>query len=277
MPELPEVEFIRRQLELNIAGKRIIRAELLRPGLAPKVSPHEFSEKLSGTTITTVLRRGKFLIFKLSGKQILAVHLRMTGKFSLLAADEELPKHTHALFELQGKQLLVFSDQRHFGRMILSRGNDISAIYELASLAPEPFQETFHLDDFRFLLRRSQRPIKEFLLDQTKVCGLGNIYVAEALFRAGIHPATKTSSIGPVRSRRLYQAILETVSAAISELPGRDFFSLRAVTQNYSETNRAEWLVYAREGQACHNCRAKIKSLRQGGRTTYFCPFCQKK
>lgn len=277
MPELPEVEFVRRELTLNVAGKRIAEARLLRQGLAPETTPEDFARRLSGRIISDILRRGKYLVFCFTGKQLLAVHLRMTGKFTLLDNYNELPKHTHAIFNLSGRRILAFSDQRHFGRMILANGESPSTIDEIASLGPEPFPETFSFLDFLTALRRSRRSIKDFLLDQTKVSGLGNIYAAEALFRARIHPAVIANKIGSVRGRRLHQAIIKTIADALESLPGAAEFSIGTKTDSYTNRSEPNWLIYGREGEPCLTCGAIIRSIRQSGRTTCFCPTCQKR
>lgn len=277
MPELPEVEFVRRQLSAVLPGRKILSAELLRPGLAPDTAAEEFSSRLVGRQIEEVSRRGKFLIIGFSESGMLAVHLRMTGMFAFLAPSDELPRHTHLVLELTGGKTLAFCDQRHFARVYLAAGNEYSQIPAISQLAPEPFPETFSFQEFTAALQRCRRPIKDFLLDQTKVCGLGNIYAAEALFRAAIHPAVRAYRLGPQRRKRLYNAILETIADALTALPEPSKFLIDCGAEVYGDDSDGRWFVYGRTGKKCPKCSKQIRSIRQSGRTTFYCPGCQRR
>src|SRR5216684_7083150 len=189
------------------------------------MSTSAFKRKLKGSTITGVSRRGKFILIELDKEdaparpsdRVLAVHLRMTGKFLCLSADEALPKHARAIFYLDNERRLVFSDQRKFGVMKLVAKSRLSKTKGIGELAPEPFSDEFSFDYLKDTLARSRRTLKTLLLDQTRVLGLGNIYAAEALFRAGINPFKVSSELSTKRIARLHAEILEVLRDAISD------------------------------------------------------------
>ena len=191
MPELPEVEHVVRALRRVVIGRRIVAAEIHLPKLIAPTAPSVFKRKIKGLTITGVSRRGKFILIELDSDRVLAVHLRMTGKFLYLTADNELPKHARAIFYLDNDRRLVFSDQRKFAVMKLVAKARLAKTKGIGELAPEPFSHEFSFDYLKATLARSRRSLKTLLLDQTSVLGLGNIYAAEALFRAGINPLKK--------------------------------------------------------------------------------------
>jgi formamidopyrimidine-DNA glycosylase len=302
MPELPEVEQVVRALRRAITGRRIIASEISLPKLILPSSQSVFNRKLKGSRITGVSRRGKFILIelessgalpdgrataprrarglqKLARQQalVLVVHLRMTGKFVSLSADDALPKHAHAIFYLDNDRRLVFCDQRQFGVMKLVKRTALSKTKGIRELAPEPFGEDFSLRYLRETLARSRRTMKTLLLDQTRVLGLGNIYAAEALFRAGINPFKEAASLSARRVGRLHQAILDVLRDAISDsstsrvkLEHRNGFS-------YGEAFERFWQVYEREGEPCVKCGARIRRVVHGGRSTYWCPKCQRR
>src|SRR6185369_8780587 len=205
---------------------------------------------------------------------VLAVHLRMTGKFVLLNADDELPRHAHAIFYLDHDQRLIFRDQRQFGVMKLIESSKLSQTKGISELAPEPFGTEFTLEYLRSLLKRSHRSLKTLLLDQTKVLGLGNIYAAEALFRARINPFKPADELAARRVPALHEAIREVLQFAVDHIRGsislEEGFSYGAAFESF-------WQVYEREGEPCVRCGAKICSATQGGRSTYWCPKCQRR
>src|ERR1043165_4766860 len=187
MPELPEVELVARSLDSLLQGRSILSARLLRAGLAPETTAKEFARRLKRARVERVGRRGKHILIHLSPSSLtLITHLRMTGRFLLLPNGTELPKHTHAVFHLDDGRLLAFTDQRHFGMMKIVRAAEMHEARELSSLAPEPFSDEFTPDYLHKALQASRRTLKETLLDQKKVTGLGNIYAAEAMFLARI-------------------------------------------------------------------------------------------
>jgi len=303
MPELPEVEHVVRALRRVVVGRTIVASEVRLPKLIAPLSPASFNRRIKNSRITGVSRRGKFILIELArdaalphGRAsntlsrstgilvakratraqslVLAVHLRMTGKFVLLNADDELPKHAHASFYLDCDQRLVFRDQRQFGVMKLIESSKLAQTKGISELAPEPFGEEFTLGYLRSLLKRSHRSLKTLLLDQTKVLGLGNIYAAEALFRARINPFKPADELGSRRVPALYEAIVEILQFAVDHIRGsinlEEGFSYGAAFERF-------WQVYEREGEPCVKCGTKIRRATHGGRSTYWCPKCQRR
>jgi formamidopyrimidine-DNA glycosylase len=275
MPELPEVEHVVRALRPELIGRRIEGAELRLKRTAPETKPATFNRKLRGSTIESIGRRGKHILINLNSGLVLIVHLRMTGKFVALDPDQTLPPHAHAVFYLDNERRLVFSDMRQFGRMTIVAAGKLMHSAQVKSLAPEPLDEDFSFDYFRSVLRRSTRALKNLLLDQTKVLGLGNIYASEALFLARVSPFAAANSVSKHRALRLYTAIRETLREAIES---GSTLQISLADRNGSYVGNAErfWRVYEREGEPCVNCGSKIRRAVQGGRSTYYCPRCQR-
>ena len=198
----------------------------------------------------------------------------MTGKFLYLNADDELPRHSHAIFYLDNDRRLVFRDQRQFGIMRLVPAAQLTNFKGIEELAPEPFSGEFNSEYLRDVLQRSRRSLKTLLLDQTKVLGLGNIYAAEALFRAGINPFKPASELSSRRVGRLYEAIREVLEFAVAHIRGG--FNLEEGF-SYGEVFESFWQVYEREGEPCVKCGTRIKRATHGGRSTYWCPKCQRR
>ena len=302
MPELPEVEHVVRALRRVVIGRTIIASEVRLPKLVAPLSVPSFNRRIKNSTISGVSRRGKFILIELArhvalphgrasdtsprsalpakrsrraqAPLVLAVHLRMTGKFVLLDTDDELPKHAHAIFYLDHDQRLVFRDQRQFGVMKLIESSALLQTKGIRELAPEPFGEEFTLEYLRALLKRSHRSLKTLLLDQTKVLGLGNIYAAEALFRARINPFKPADELASRRVPALYEAIREVLQFAVDHI--RSSISLEEGF-SYGAAFEKFWQVYEREGEPCVNCGTKIRRATHGGRSTYWCPKCQKR
>lgn len=276
MPELPEVETISRALDKLVRGRTIAKAKLLRQRLAPDVSPASFARQLKGRTINFIHRRGKHILFDLSGGKTLIVHLRMSGRFSLLTSRTPDPKFTHAVFYFEDETRLVFDDQRHFGLMKIVETKNLYSAKELQKLAPEPFADEFTPEYLQQILKTSKRSLKEFLLDQTKVTGLGNIYAAEAMFAAGLHPATPANKVSRKKIEPLYAAIRDVLRIAIAHAEGLPV-NPEDLEGGYFSGTGESWMVYDREKEPCRNCDTPISRMRQGARSTYFCRKCQKK
>ena len=276
MPELPEVEHIVRTLRNAITGARIVAAELKQKKLAPGISRAAFNRKLANSRITGVSRRGKFILIELDTKQVLVVHLRMTGKLLSLDVDQGLPLYAHVVFYLDDERRLVFCDLRQFGRLKIVPAARLHTLRELGALAPEPMSADFSVDYLRATLARSQRPLKLLLLDQTRVLGLGNIYAAEALFFARISPFALAATLSKKRAARLHEAVLNVLTEAI-DLGSTLKIDLADGGASYFGSTERFWRVYEREGDPCVNCAAKIRRVVQGGRSTYFCPRCQRR
>lgn len=290
MPELPEVEHVVRALRRVVVGRTIIASEVRLSKLITPLAVSSFNRRIKNSTISGVSRRGKFILIECqkpdrAGGQhsrpksrpdknlILAVHLRMTGKFLNLSPDDDLPKHSHAVFYLDNDRRLVFRDQRQFGVMKLIESSDLSQTKGIRELAPEPFGDEFTLEYLRSLLKRSHRSLKTLLLDQTKVLGLGNIYAAEALFRARINPFKPADELASRRVPALYEAIREVLQFAVDHIRGsislEEGFSYGAAFERF-------WQVYEREGEPCVKCGTRIRRATHGGRSTYWCPKCQR-
>ena len=291
MPELPEVEHVVRALRRVVVGRRIVATEVRLPKLISPTTPSAFKRKLKDSRITEVSRRGKFILIELesgalphgqataprTSDHVLVVHLRMTGNFLYLSADDALPKHAHAIFYFDNDRRLVFRDQRKFGVMRLVARSRLSKTKGINDLAPEPFSDDFSVGYLKETLARSRRTVKTLLLDQTRVLGLGNIYAAEALFRAGINPFKTSAELSMKRIARLHAAILDVLQDAITDsstsridLEHPDGFS-------YGEAFERFWQVYEREGEPCVKCGARIRRVTHGGRSTYWCPRCQRR
>jgi formamidopyrimidine-DNA glycosylase len=277
MPELPEVELVARALDRLLRGRRIASAKLLRAGLAPESTPREFARLLRGAKVEEVSRRGKHILTRLDNGRVLLTHLRMTGRFLLLSDSGPLPRHTHALFKLEGGRRLAFADQRHFGLMKLARAAELEGVKELRSLAPEPFSAEFTPEYLAGVLSRTRRTLKSVLLDQTKVLGLGNIYASEVLFLARTNPFAVACELPRRRLPRLHRAVLEVLGEAIAHGSTMNVNPEDIDASYFGGGYRGRWRVYDREGEPCPNCRTPIRRLTHAGRSTYFCPRCQRR
>jgi len=275
MPELPEVEIVTRRLRELVAGRTIVKAQLLKARLAPENSPRQFASWLKGARIDQIARRGKHILAHLSNGRTLITHLRMTGRFLHVDGDAENTPHTRAVFWLDNGKKLLFDDQRQFGLMIVVRTSELGRVKHLSKLAPEPFSQEFSPAYLHATLKRSQQQIKLALLDQTKVVGLGNIYASEALHRAKINPRLAANKISKPRIVRLHREIVAVLNQAIGN-DGRfdsDSGDLDTSYGRYEAIAR----VYEREGEPCGFCGAPIRRFTQGARSTYYCPRCQRR
>jgi formamidopyrimidine-DNA glycosylase len=274
MPELPEVEHVVRALRPIVTGRRILAAELNLKRIASGLSRAAFGRQLKDTTITGVGRRGKYILFELESGRVLTTHLRMTGKFVSLTIDESLPPYAHVVFYLDDERRLVFCDMRQFGRMRLIRDAAVLP-KELTTLAPEPLSDDFTEEYFLDTLARSRRSLKQLLLDQTRVLGLGNIYAVEALFLAGVNPMKPANKLSKPRARKIFPAIREVLQEAI-DAGSTLRINIADGNGSYFGTTERFWRVYEREGEPCVNCGTRIKRVVHGGRSTYYCPRCQR-
>lgn len=277
MPELPEVELVTRFLRKLITGRLIVSADLIRERLAPDTTPKEFAGSLAGARVVEVDRRGKHILLNFDNDRTLVTHLRMSGRFMMLGADDEDPRFSHAIFYLEDGQRLIFQDQRHFGFMRVAGTRGVSDLPEIRKLAPEPFSEEFSVDYLHRSLRSANKAIKEFLIDQSRVCGLGNIYASEALFLAKIHPAKRSNTLSKPRTRLLHAAIRDILAEAIDAGSTLNVDPADSDSAYYGGEYERYWRVYDREGFGCGVCGAKIRRVKQGGRSTYYCPTCQKR
>ena len=276
MPELPEVELVTQSLNKLVAKRTIIAAELLRERLAPFNSVTDFAVKLSNSTINLVHRRGKHILFDLDNGQTLITHLRMSGRFMLLPLERENPKYTHAVFYFAGDVRLAFQDQRHFGLMKIVETENLLEAKELKKLAPEPFSDEFNRKYFRGILQTSKKSLKEFLLDQTKVTGLGNIYASEAMFLARVNPQTPANEVSAKKANVLFEKIREVLAESIAHGSTLNVNPENIDGSYYGGSYTNGWRVYDQEKKPCVKCKTAIERLKQAGRSTYFCPKCQR-
>jgi formamidopyrimidine-DNA glycosylase len=272
MPELPEVETIRRDLEQRVVGHCFTGVELLWPGCVDRPAPDEFAAELPGRCVTAAERRGKYLLFRLDSGGYLVVHLRMTGRLRWRPADGERHHHLRAVLHLDDGHELQFDDQRKFGRLYLVP--DAAALDAvLAKVGPEPLVPGFTKEAFRDLLKRRRAQLKPLLLDQRFLAGLGNIYVDEALFRAKLHPLRRSDTLSPEEVDRLYAGIIDALRQGIHNR-GTTLSDYRDAWGTAGR-NQERLLVFRREGQPCVVCGTPIEKMRVAGRGTHFCPHCQ--
>lgn len=274
MPELPEVETVRRTLEPRLAGLNITAVQILTSKIIKTPAPEQFKDIILNKRIMKINRRGKYLIIELSEKYVLLIHLRMTGRLVYTDKDAELARHTHVIFTLSNGYQLRFSDTRQFGRLWLVPSASLEELSGFKDLGVEPLGERFTRDYLKKELRRRHARIKPLLLDQTFIAGLGNIYADEALHRAKINPERLATTLTPHEIARLYHAIREVLQEGIENrgTTVRDFIDGNGRAGNFQELLR----VYSKEGAPCPNCKHAIVRKKIGGRSSYFCPFCQK-
>jgi formamidopyrimidine-DNA glycosylase len=283
LPELPEVETVRRGLDRLTLKQQIKGGEvLLQRTLAYPFSELEFWQGINNTTIASWQRRGKYLLAQLSKTTNreqeagwLGVHLRMTGQLLWVSSNEPLQKHTRIRLFLDGDRELRFVDTRTFGKFwfVPPQHAVEDIITGLQLLGPEPFSPQFSVDYFAQKVKKSQRQIKTLLLDQSVVAGIGNIYADEALFKSGIRPNAIASQLKPKQIESLRLAIIEVLQQAIDKggTTFSDFLSVTGVNGNYGGI---AW-VYGRKGEPCRICGSTIERIKLGGRSSHFCPQCQ--
>jgi formamidopyrimidine-DNA glycosylase len=270
MPELPEVETIKNDLRPLLVGRVIRAVQVGWEGCVDRPSVKEFSRQIVGSRIEEVARRGKFLVFTLSDGIALLVHLRMTGRLLVTEASAPWEPHTHLSFRLDNEQELRFVNVRKFGRLYLvGEPEEI-----LGDLGPEPLEDEFNVEEFRALFWNRRGMIKPLLLNQRFIAGLGNIYVDEALFKAGLHPQRKADTLSTDELGRLYGAVREALRQAIGDKGTSRSDYVRPDGSEGEHQNSLS--VSGREGERCPCCSATIERLVVGGRGTYICPRCQK-
>jgi formamidopyrimidine-DNA glycosylase len=277
MPELPEVEIVVQCLNKLISGRTIESAQLRRKLLAPDMSSRVFASRLRGTTIVFVHRRGKHILFNLDNGRTLITHLRMSGRFMLLNGDDADPKFAHAVFHLSDGERLVFQDTRHFGLMKIVETSKLYQAKELAKLAPEPFSDGFSETYLFDVLRGSKREIKLVLLDQTKVCGVGNIYASEALFLSRIDPRMPAYRISKKRAFTLRISIIDVLNETLSLGQNIPLDRENIGGNIYGAGSEGDWRIYGRENEWCSRCGCEVRRIVQGGRSTFFCRKCQRR
>jgi formamidopyrimidine-DNA glycosylase len=271
MPELPEVETIRRQLAPLVQDRRLKRIEILDPRWSRPLAPQELAAALEGRRVESLGRRGKYLLWSLEEEVYLAQHLRMTG--AVLCEPRPQPAHVRVRIELEPERRLVIVDPRRFGTGELLLGEEALERFFAARLGVEPLQEGFTAERLRTLARGRTGPIKGFLLDQRQIAGVGNIYADEALFRARIHPRRPAGRLSAEQYALLHGAVIEALQAGI-EARGATIDDFRHV-DGVRGAFQDQFLVHLRAGEPCGRCGATIVKMVVAGRGTYVCEGCQ--
>jgi len=269
MPELPEVEAVCRKLRQSALGATLISSHIERRRITAPLDPEEAEGLISGRTIERVDRRGKNILIALSGGITMRVHLRMTGNLYVIPDRRLRVAGSSAWFELQDGRGLLFEDTRGLGSLTI---HDAAGLRKLLDgLGTEPLSRQFTAEAFLQSTAGLRQPAKLFLMDQRRVAGLGNIYAAEALYAARIDPRAPIGSVHPRRLRSLQSAIVRILRDAVRS-------ACRAYSRpgGFQEAEDFPRLVYGREGEKCAGCRGVIRRITQGGRSTYFCPKCQR-
>ncbi len=276
MPELPEVETVRRGLLPAMEGQVIARADIRRAGLRFPF-PERMAERLTGALVNSLRRRSKYILADLSTGETLLIHLGMSGRMLVSTGAHPAPeKHDHVVLDMAGGARITFNDVRRFGLMDLCATNQVDNHRLLASIGPEPLGNDFNQTSLQTALKNRNTPIKSALLDQKTVAGLGNIYVCEVLFRARMSPQAKAGHIVAGRAGALVPIIRDVLLEAI-EAGGSSLKDFRQADGELGYFQHA-FKVYGREGKTCvtEGCGACIARITQAGRSTFYCPQCQR-
>lgn len=273
MPELPEVETVRRGLEKLILGKKIASLDIRYPKMI-KTDLDQFQKEVPGQVVESMGRRGKYLIFYLTDK-VLISHLRMEGKYFYYPDQVPERKHAHVLIHFEDGGTLVYEDVRKFGTMELLAPELLEAYFLSKKLGPEPTEQDFDLQVFQAALSKSKKPIKSHLLDQTLVAGLGNIYVDEVLWRAQVHPAKPSQTLTAGEATVIHDQTIAVLGQAVE----KGGSTIRTYTNAFGKDGTMQDFhqVYDKTGQECSRCGTVIEKIQLGGRGTHFCPNCQRR
>lgn len=274
MPELPEVETIKNTLKKFVINKTIEDLTIYWAKIIKRPDDtEEFRLRLLGQRILDVHRKGKFLLFELNDYMLVS-HLRMEGKYNVYRKEEPVKKHTHVIFSFTDGTELRYNDVRKFGTMhLFPKGQELVS-QPLNKLGPDPFDAAFTLDYFYKKLRKTNRLIKAVLLDQTIVAGLGNIYVDETLFKAGIHPMKRADTL----TKKEVESIRLQAIATLKEAVAKGGSTIRSYVNSQGDMGmfQLELFVYGQENKACKKCGQQIIKMKVAGRGTHICPHCQK-
>jgi formamidopyrimidine-DNA glycosylase len=285
MPELPEVEVLRRSLEPHLVGDRIERVEVSNPDLRERVDPRVLSRRAAGRGVVALRRRGKYLLIDLGdlgegpgggpkGGQTVVVHLGMSGRLTLAPGGTAPEPHEHVVLHLGSGRRLRLRDPRRFGLLFALPTADIPGDPHFAHLGVEPLEPGFGGDLLAREAEGRRGPVKPFLMDATVVVGLGNIYATEALFRAGVHPARSVRRISRQRWERVAESSIAVLRQAITD--GGTTLNDFADGEGRSGYFQVSLGVYGREGEPCSLCGTPVRRIVQAGRSTFYCPRCQR-
>ncbi len=273
MPELPEIETLKRYLEKPIIGKTISTIQQNRSNLRYTLAT-DLAEKVASTKIQNLIRRAKYLILELNNGYSLVVHLGMSGRFTLQQNHYQLQKHDHVIFYLNSGEQLVFNDHRRFGMIFLFKTSELKKASIFINLGPEPLSDDYNPEYLQAKLVRKKAPIKNVIMDNNIVVGIGNIYASESLFLAGIHPEKPAYMLSYQEIEKLVSAnkivLQKAINAGGTTL--KDFVSGDSTPGYFQQ----ELLVYGRAGKACYNCGAIIVKIKQAGRASFYCPTCNR-
>jgi formamidopyrimidine-DNA glycosylase len=274
VPELPEVETIVADLRPHLAGRTIVRCELLFPTIVRHPEPEVFIDGIAGRQIAGVRRRGKYILIDLEHELLLIVHLGMTGQLRLVDADAPLEKHTHAVFTLDDGRHLRYRDPRRFGRLLLGTEQSLLSSKKLPRLGPEPIDPAFAADELYRRLRKRRTSLKGVLLDQGAIAGVGNIYADESLHRARLRPDRLAGSLSRKSAQRLHESLRVSLLMAIKNRGS----SVDTYRDAWGEIGgqQEKLLVYGRAGEPCFTCGRPLAMIRIAGRSTVFCRRCQR-
>ena len=276
MPELPEVETVVKGLRPIVEDKIITDVEIRVEDLIgyPEDNIDKFKEELIGSSISAVDRRGKYIIFELDIDKNMIIHLRMTGKLLVSEVEKYRDKHTHVIFSLDDGQEIRFNNVRKFGRIYLIDPDHPEQAGGFAELGPEPLSEDLSLEKFKQLFENRRGIIKSLLMNQKFIAGIGNIYADEILFLSGIRPDRTADTLTDMEKEKIYFNMRDILKKGI--LYGGTTFSDYVNAFGQEGSFQVELRVYQKEGEECFKCGAHIEKTKIGGRSTYYCPKCQK-
>jgi formamidopyrimidine-DNA glycosylase len=278
VPELPEVETIRLMLKPLLVGRRIVRARVMRPDIVGFPASRGFERGVAGRTIADLGRRGKYLVVQLDHGKDLVVHLRLSGHLEVVDQDEEV-EYERVRFALDNGKALSFAEPRVLGRVYLVLQDKYPpALAGMMKMGPEPIDAGFDAAYLRGRLRGRTAPVKNLLLDQRIACGVGNIYSDEALFRAGIRPLRRAGRLGEAEVIRLARALTDVLRDGIKWCGTTLGDGRYRLPEGGAGSFQKRLAVFGREGESCRRrgCTGVVRRLRVGGRSTHFCPVCQR-
>jgi len=270
MPELPEVETVVRLLRPSLINRTIFGIRCQWPRHIDRPDLSEFRRRITGSIVQDVTRRGKFILISLDREETLIIHLRMSGHLAIVDKSLLVDKHSHTIFELDNNQELRFRDTRKFGRVYLVHESQ----EVVGKLGPEPLDPQFTVEKLQEILSGRKRTLKPFLLDQSMIAGIGNIYADEALFHARLHPERRTDSLTRNDITTLHTAIQDVLHQGIEREGASISTYIKPDGEKGDMQNAVQ--VFRRTGQSCYRCQSTIQRIIVGGRSTHFCANCQK-
>lgn len=273
MPELPEVETLRKSIEPFLLNEIIETVEIRDTRLRWPVIPEDFPRLVKGHRVTKITRRSKYLIWHLDNEAAVVIHLGMSGRIGLFQKDDPIEKHTHIIFFLSNKKQARFRDPRRFGLVEVVEPGLLKSYTRFQKLGVEPLSDDFNVKNVAKDVKKSKKPIKNWIMDAQNIVGVGNIYANEALFNAGIHPTRPADSLTNDEQRRLVHSVKSVLKAAIDKggTTLNDFRDARSEPGFF----QLDLCVYHKEGESCLTCGSVIERIVMSGRSTFYCPTCQ--